>query len=1461
MLIALFALAHLPIFRNPPSLPLQSSRCGKGKAVKQASTATTVATAAPTTTKANTNTDADLTALTSNSNLQTTTTTSTSSILIRTRLNMSSSNIEQDQTTEAKAGGGVIVAANGNQVDNKKIEVINFKPFAKQCCHNIKTNHTKIYGCGGTHVHGSSKVKLKNVVDYKWEHKYYYPGHLVAVHRDGKHLAYAINVNNKATGMEGMVRVCNTNTSQRALIKGMNGEVLDLQFAHSERDRILAVIDVSSMFVYKIDLIDGSLLCKLVLKVDDPIANYTPEFDMVSWCPYITSSHSSNAGGTVGASGEEEDENQLLLWSRSSQFQCFHVRMIVSEHGRGQIQPAALETGYLKIEEDSLITCAALSPDGTTVAAACDDGVVRFYQIYLFDVRNHRCLHEWKPHDGKRVSSLFFLDNINKPVDDAYWQYVITTSDYNTEIKLWNCSLWECLQTVNIVASIPTPVQPCKFIAGIDRSAGYLVISSIDSLAVYVMQINSGGALNSSLNDQASDSGDSENGNVSAGAGSGSVGNKETVARIQNVAEFKLSSGILSFSIVDASMRQLKTTNENYYQFEDDYDDDDDENNATTDALVVHMFVVQGKSLQECQIIYQPCAAEKIERSLTTSSNSNKRSLTPDDGTTTRLLHVGDIKQEPSSPLNSSSGSSAVPLDALFAKPKRNSGGTTTSSVVAVAVAAAAAPSAMLQDPSSANSANKSRSASPFSSLLNLMTPDAFSATSSNSTTAVLLATSNSSGGSNTTGTDAINTTAAVAAAAAATVNAEQSEINSHVLNTLRMLATVNAKGTDSSNANLLNLMNNTLIEDREQQKLKEKLEARKKFIAIDRNPERNVAENLASGGSSPSREVQEIMATQEDADADDYEPELENLESDEDNSYFMLCKAEKKKEEELANASPSLLQAVEESAANWLPDASSSKLQSAPTKKSAELQNAAQIMSQAVQHKNNGNVPPTLGGSNSSANSSSNNNTSSTLNSSNNSSHNATIENAAGNAEMNAKLEQLLDLVKAQSQQLNKLEHEVNKLQQQQQQQQQPGSSSSSGKAAALQPKTVNELAYKIEMQLCKLMEQYLKRYENEHKRRLAEFLHERENQNRVMRDSVLQVLNQYVMKHFTDIIGNVLNMELQRHILPCVSAKMDQLQNQMQLEMVQKLSVFDKTVKENIAQVCKSKQFLDAFGKSVLIGVQTSLQTAFIESMSSTLIPAYEKSSQSMFKQLHDAFSVGIKDFMVEFSAYLQHMPQPQGEELSNKLALLKQLVETNLLKHRNELTDAMLETQREVKSLEILLARQVQETIRTELRKYVDSQSMAMRSQAATPAPTYDLRDSIKQLLQAGQINKAFHQALLANDLNLVEFTLRHTDRMQVFAPDGCRLEQKVLLSLIQQISADMSNHNELKQSYLNEALLAINMSDPITREHAPKVLSELHRNCRMFIKNCPKSPQCSNVRLLIAMCSATYHDQFK
>jgi enhancer of mRNA-decapping protein 4 len=43
----------------------------------------------------------------------------------------------------------------------------------------------------GQHETGSSKVKLKNVVDFSWEWRFY-TGQLLAVHVGGKYIAYGI---------------------------------------------------------------------------------------------------------------------------------------------------------------------------------------------------------------------------------------------------------------------------------------------------------------------------------------------------------------------------------------------------------------------------------------------------------------------------------------------------------------------------------------------------------------------------------------------------------------------------------------------------------------------------------------------------------------------------------------------------------------------------------------------------------------------------------------------------------------------------------------------------------------------------------------------------------------------------------------------------------------------------------------------------------------------------------------------------------------------------------------------------------------------------------------------------------------------------------------------------------------------------------------------------------------------
>ena len=54
----------------------------------------------------------------------------------------------------------------------------------------------------------------------------------------------------------------------------------------------------------------------------------------------------------------------------------------------------------------------------------------------------------------------------------------------------------------------------------------------------------------------------------------------------------------------------------------------------------------------------------------------------------------------------------------------------------------------------------------------------------------------------------------------------------------------------------------------------------------------------------------------------------------------------------------------------------------------------------------------------------------------------------------------------------------------------------------------------------------------------------------------------------------------------------------------------------------------------------------------------------------------------------------------------------------------------------------------------------------------------------------------QALTASDLSLVVFACESVDPAQVFNQSPCPLQQPVLLSLIQQLSADLGQNTTLK-----------------------------------------------------------------
>ncbi|KAJ8729730.1 hypothetical protein PYW08_001311 [Mythimna loreyi] len=459
-------------------------------------------------------------------------------------------------------------------------QTISFSDGDGVCSAEVFSTNVMVNTNAGNHDHGSSKVKLKNLVDYNWEPKFY-AGQLLAIHISGKYLAYSIKAPNAVNPgtWSGMVRVVynpEPGTDRRALIKGMKGEVQDLAFAYIQSQVVLACIDEQGNFyVHEIEVTDSGLRCTLLAEVREDTGAVGSSHRVV-WCPYIPDDEDEST---------DEDVARLLLTTHDNIARMWNTCTLPSVAGSGA-------AGALcAAEHAGAIRDAAFSPDGSALATASADGYVMFFQVYMNTDSSPRCLHKWQPHGGKPLSCLFFLDNHkNYNTDVQFWKFAVTGADNNTTIKIWSCKSWTCLQTITFTPSVATEVT-LGLKAMLDTSASYLLLSDFKSRSLYVLNM-------------ARDPEDS-------------------MAYCKSISEFLLPYPVLSFCIVDAEEQQSKcepSCDEPLYRngssgdadspihYELHHDDSGSGGEGSEEGrrVCVRLYIVQPKGLQEGRLVYTP---------------------------------------------------------------------------------------------------------------------------------------------------------------------------------------------------------------------------------------------------------------------------------------------------------------------------------------------------------------------------------------------------------------------------------------------------------------------------------------------------------------------------------------------------------------------------------------------------------------------------------------------------------------------------------------------------------------------------------------------------------------------------------------------------------------------------------------------------------------------------------------
>uniref|UniRef100_A0AAG5DAX7 Enhancer of mRNA-decapping protein 4 WD40 repeat region domain-containing protein n=1 Tax=Anopheles atroparvus TaxID=41427 RepID=A0AAG5DAX7_ANOAO len=472
-----------------------------------------------------------------------------------------------------------------------------FSPEENQLSFKTSDKNITVKCSGGAHDRGSSKIKLIDVVSYKWEVKHY-PGRLIACHKECKLFAYAITVT-KLSKSEGMVRVAQLQVAERGIIRGLSNEVLDIQFAHtSSPDYLLGIIERTTLQVHQVFVKGNKVTTALKVKIVDPLEGHVPVCDRINWCPYLRENDYEI----------DDFASQLLVWTRGSTFQCYSISTLTKTYAdTSDLKACDIDEGGFKANDaDATVTGSVFSADGTTLALSSTDGMIRFYQVYQHaNDCTPRRLHQWKPHGGRPVSSFFFLDNYTETVGDkVLWKHAITCADNNTEIRVWCCESWECLQAVRLESPM---AQSLNFKAEIDLSSTYLVLSDMNTRQIYVLQIRKGQSGRSGLPSPSSSSRDPDQAqgepqwkSRTASLARGTVIRRAEQSSIKphivSIAEYPISRMILGFSIIYARVG-------NYLLREQD---DDDEDQSLPSCIVIRMFLVQSGVIQDCTLVYDP---------------------------------------------------------------------------------------------------------------------------------------------------------------------------------------------------------------------------------------------------------------------------------------------------------------------------------------------------------------------------------------------------------------------------------------------------------------------------------------------------------------------------------------------------------------------------------------------------------------------------------------------------------------------------------------------------------------------------------------------------------------------------------------------------------------------------------------------------------------------------------------
>ncbi|KAF0041528.1 hypothetical protein F2P81_007426 [Scophthalmus maximus] len=1294
-------------------------------------------------------------------------------------------------------------------------------------CIPITSNNVEIVASQDSSINskarGSSKVKIQPVAKYDWEHKYYY-GRLIAV--SNSFVAYAIRgANNHA-----MIRVLSLGSAERSLLKGFTGAVTDLAFAHLDSSLLGCVDEAGNLMVWQLTCTGNKILDQIVIHIKRPEDTPLNSHRRLIWCPFILDDNEEN----------QDDTSQTLALLHEDRAEVWDLEVLRANNSSWPVDATELKDGLISVKgHTQRVSEGALSPDGTVLATASHDGYIKFWQIYVEGGQDKpRCLHELRPHGGRPLSCLLFCDNHKRQDPDVpFWRFLITGADQNQELKMWCTVSWTCLQTIRFS---PDPFNSSalpSLKASLDLAAEYLILTDVQRKVLYVMELGQ----------------DLDRGKASFTA----------------VSEFLLTHPVLSFGVRDVTQCRLQHTEVLPAEEESESMTTEGTQGPTESksGIQIKLYCVHTKSLQDVQIWFQPSARSSSSVFLSHSDSQDGFAGFSDhltDQSSDKESGSGsqnDLRKIPSLPAPVDFLSNSVtggPMPKLmtpdaFMTPSTSvpaSPGSSASSLTIVTAISSNSDStnrAMDDVSQSPNRAENSSSCGSLTLSASTSSPRAASAVLLPgleslqvlaSPIGLLALDSPQIMDSPLLPTLASPTRARspdVISSASTAMSQDMPEIASQTLQLQRGLvssldpSSLSALQTDSmaSAASALHLLTSQRTANNSLLPLELGGADGPAGGAVESEPPRlshtpSLLENAlsqenpgAGGGSSDcSASLTPWPA------APDITRETRNSLRD---NGLGDCSREESKDRHLSSPFHRRSYHLSQNDSQ-----DTGPEQSDPDDEVASLASSSGNCGSRSSHrlpvkdwKTSPRGSPKVKRK--------------TKKDDGESSQSRQMDSGQMNVEVQ---DELLMLLRSQQRELTELR----------------------GQIEAMQSSIMSQV------------EHVLSNHQEQEQRRLERVLAQNQNHQQHLQEQLGQQLGHALSSALTNRMDKVLREEMKKTVPQTISKSLEPVTGQLSNTIAAKLTAVEVTLKDNVSKVVKSKNTTDAIGRAAAEAMQGPIQAAYKDAFQSIVLPVFERGCQSMFQQINDSFKQGTHEYIQQLETHVKNKKQREQEARDPIIGQLQQMVDsfqsTSDQLANNITSNVRAEVQHQIQmmvgNLQESILSHVQRIVKGEVSLAMKEQQaavtssimQAMRSAAGTPVPTAHLdyqtqQANILQLLQQGHLNQAFQQALSATDLNLVLYVCETIDSQQVFGQHPCPLSQPVLLSLIQQLSSNLSTRSELKISYLEDAVMNLDHGDPLTRDHMSSVLAQVRPKLFAFLQQDPHSLLSKRARRLMMM----------